>query len=70
MFEETIQNDIDFTQLLLEEQNVFVLPGSIFDAPGFFRVVLCAPTEILSQAADRIRLFCSKYICHSRSIGI
>ena len=29
-FDNTIQNDIDFTQQLFQEENVFVLPGSCF----------------------------------------
>ncbi len=29
-FDDTIQNDIDFTQQLFQEENVFVLPGSCF----------------------------------------
>jgi tyrosine aminotransferase len=61
-FDESIQNEIDFTRLLLQEENVFVLPGSCFDLPyAAFRVVFCAPVPVLRTAADRIVQFCSTH---------
>lgn len=53
-----IRNDIDFTKLLLEEENVFALPGSAFGAPNFFRIVYCSPIDVINEASDRIERFC------------
>ncbi|CEP01204.1 Tyrosine aminotransferase [Plasmodiophora brassicae] len=55
------QNDMDFSQALLTEQSVFVLPGTAFRAPGFFRIVYCAPGPALDEAFDRIRAFCRRH---------
>mmetsp|Transcript_15039 Transcript_15039/g.22161 ORF Transcript_15039/g.22161 Transcript_15039/m.22161 type:complete len:459 (-) Transcript_15039:204-1580(-) len=58
---EEIRDDLDFTRLLLQEENVFTLPGTAFGAPNFFRVVYCASTEVLGDAFHRIANFCSKH---------
>jgi tyrosine aminotransferase len=61
--DETVENDVDFMKLLLQEENVLVLPGTCFGIANAFRVVYCAPVEILQQAAERIHQFCER---HSR----
>lgn len=53
-----IKDDLQFCKMLLAEQAVFVLPGSIFRADGFFRVVICPPEGKLKEAMARIRTFC------------
>eukprot|EP01087_Luapelamoeba_hula_P003627 TRINITY_DN1342_c0_g1_i5.p2 TRINITY_DN1342_c0_g1~~TRINITY_DN1342_c0_g1_i5.p2 ORF type:complete len:399 (+),score=43.76 TRINITY_DN1342_c0_g1_i5:1387-2583(+) len=58
---EGIQGDVDFTQKLLLEENVFVLPGTIFGAPNFVRLVVCPPLNKLESACDRLALFCSRH---------
>jgi len=55
------RSDVDFCQQLLQEQNVFLLPGSCFGAPHSVRAVFCAPVEILEEAADRIAAFCRNH---------
>lgn len=60
-FNSEIQSDLDFSSLLLQEENVFVLPGTAFGVPGMFRVVFCAPIEVLEQAANRIKSFCERH---------
>lgn len=55
-------SDVEFAQRLLDEQQVFVLPGSCFTMPAFFRVVLCAPKETMVEAARRIRVFCGAHL--------
>ena len=60
-FDPTIQSDLDFSSLLLQEENVFALPGTAFGVPGLIRVVFCAPEEILEQAASRIKAFCERH---------
>ena len=59
--DETIQSDLDFTKLLLEEENVLVLPGTCFGLANAFRVVFCASIPVLEQAADRIHQFCLRH---------
>ena len=56
-----IQNDIDFTTLLYQEEQVVVLPGQCFDFPNSFRVVFCAPVPLLQEAADRVHRFCHRH---------
>ena len=60
-YDSMIQDDMDFTKLLLEEENVFVLPGSAFDVENVFRVVFCSPEATLAVAADRIAAFCQRH---------
>ncbi len=53
-------SDVEFAQALLAQEQVFVLPGSCFSMPSYFRVVLCAPSETLKEAARRIAAFVAK----------
>jgi tyrosine aminotransferase len=58
----SIQDDLDFTKLLLKEENVFVLPGRAFGASiPCFRVVFCASQDLLRQASERIADFCARH---------
>jgi len=50
--------DIVWTKALLAERNVFMLPGTLFGAPDFARIVTAAPREVLCEAWDRIESFC------------
>jgi tyrosine aminotransferase len=59
-----ISSDIVFANMLLNEENVFVLPGQCFGMEGFIRIVTCMPQEILVEAFQRINIFCVR---HSRS---
>lgn len=67
-FDEDINDDVSFMKLLLEEENIVVLPGRAFgmdreeerDTP-VFRVVFCAPEDVLRCAAGRISSFCSRH---------
>jgi tyrosine aminotransferase len=72
-FDDKIIDDISFMKLLLEEENVVVLPGCAFGLVGdkernasssvrfAFRVVFCAPESILNDAAKRISSFCLRH---------
>jgi len=55
------KDDRDFAQKLLSESLVFVLPGACFQAPGFIRIVYCAPIAMLLEAADRMVDFCNRH---------
>jgi len=50
-------DDVAFAIALLEEENVFVLPGSAFSAPGFCRVVITPPIDRLRDAFERLAEF-------------
>jgi tyrosine aminotransferase len=53
-----IADDVEFCQMLLTEESVFMLPGQCFGMPNFARVVFSAPAEKLSEAVARIERFC------------
>ena len=57
----SIADDLEFSKKLLEEENVFILPGSAFGVPNVFRVVYCSPERILDVAAHRIADFCLRH---------
>lgn len=56
-----VKDDSDFMVRLMNEQSVFVLAGSMFNAPDFFRIVFCAPADKLNEAYDRIAAFCNAH---------
>lgn len=58
-----VSNDVTFFRKLFEQENVQVLPGHVFHAPGYFRVVITRPDAVLEEAARRMIEFCE---CHRR----
>lgn len=42
---EDIKDDVDFTQKLLAEECILVLPGTIFQIPNYVRLVSRPPTH-------------------------
>ena len=75
-FDDTIFDDVSFMKLLLEEENIVVLPGRAFglnhtgDSGNtaaspchVFRVVFCAPENVLRIASERISSFCVRHRC-------
>jgi tyrosine aminotransferase len=56
-----VAGDVEFCSLLLKEENVVLLPGSCFGAPGYVRIVYCAPPAVLEEAADRMKAFCFRH---------
>lgn len=55
------KSEMEFAQALVDEQQVFVLPGSCFTMPNYVRVVLCPPADKLREAAQRIAIFCETH---------
>eukprot|EP00397_Hematodinium_sp_SG-2012_P030181 GEMP01031945.1.p1 GENE.GEMP01031945.1~~GEMP01031945.1.p1 ORF type:complete len:408 (+),score=89.60 GEMP01031945.1:134-1357(+) len=53
-----LKNDLEFSQELLREESVVVLPGQCFQIPNFFRIVITPPQDKLVEACERIRNFC------------
>lgn len=56
-----VKDDLEFSSLLLKEENVFVLPGSAFGMANAFRVVFCYDEPRLQEAAERIDEFCRRH---------
>ena len=57
-----IKDDVEFSQRLLREESVFVLPGQVFQMPNYFRVVITSPKDIMSEACGRIKSFCERIV--------
>lgn len=60
-FDNTVNNDIQLFEGLLNQQSLFIMPGSAFQIPNFFRGVVCAPKSVLTIAVKRIEEFCQKH---------
>ena len=60
-FDDSIGNDTEFTQKLLDEEAVFVIPGKCFGIPNFVRVVLSGPEDTLKDAYSRMANFCKRH---------
>eukprot|EP01133_Synstelium_polycarpum_P014185 gene14185-16725_t len=56
-----IEDDVVFMGKLLEEESVFVLPGTVFGMKNYFRIVFCAPMDKLTDAYERIQAFCERH---------
>ncbi|OWZ24324.1 Tyrosine aminotransferase [Phytophthora megakarya] len=56
-----IKDDFEFTQKLLDEESVFVLPGQCFGMTNYFRIVFSAPHEVLADAYTRMANFCHRH---------
>lgn len=54
-----IENDEDFARYLLDTQQVAVIHGSAYGAPGYFRISFATSTEILTEACTRIATACA-----------
>lgn len=52
---------LEFMQRLMEEESVFCLPGECFGIPGFMRIVITIPSELINEACDRMSEFCSRH---------
>lgn len=54
---------LEFSQGLIREQSVLLFPGfPCFNYPGYFRIVLTVPEEMIVEACVRIKEFCAKHI--------
>jgi aspartate aminotransferase len=51
-------NDVDFSNALLEQTGLALVPGSAFGAEGCIRLSFATSMEILKEALDRLELFC------------
>ena len=53
-----IKNDIDFSQYLLEDAKVAVVPGAAFGKSPYFRISYATSMDKLKDAMERIKNFC------------
>lgn len=61
-FDDSIEDDIKFTEKLVEEESVLALPGQCFKYPSYFRIVFTAPKQKLEEAYQRIASFCERHL--------
>ena len=52
-----VASSLDFSQALLEKEQVVVTPGEAFDAPGFVRISYATSMEQLREGATRLLRF-------------
>lgn len=50
-----IENDLDFSEYLIEKAGVALVPGSAFGCPGHIRISIATSMENLTNALDRIK---------------
>lgn len=55
------RSGLEFMQRLMEEESVFCLPGECFGLPGFMRLVITIPSELIQEACTRMSEFCSRH---------
>ncbi|CAG5105033.1 Oidioi.mRNA.OKI2018_I69.chr1.g1775.t2.cds [Oikopleura dioica] len=54
---ENFSDDMHFCQTLVSEKSVFVLPGSCFGFPNFFRVVIRSPRKKFQKLVNESSTF-------------
>jgi len=52
--------ETEFMQSLITEEAVYCLPGSAFNLPNWFRLVLTYPEEVTREACERISAYCHR----------
>lgn len=57
-FNGSFKDDIQLGELLVSQESVLCLPGTIFGMPNYLRIVLCSQHDKLEEACQRIRRFC------------
>ncbi|XUL91651.1 aspartate transaminase [Streptomyces galilaeus] len=55
-----IENDEDFALHLLDSQQVAVIHGAAYGAPGYFRISFATSTDVLTEACERIAAACAE----------
>ncbi|KAG6553119.1 hypothetical protein Mapa_005457 [Marchantia paleacea] len=58
---EGIGDDVEFSNALVQEESVLVLPGSAFKVSNWFRIVFALPLPEMTEAWDRIEAFCNRH---------
>ena len=50
----------EFASRLLEEEQVAVVPGEGFGAPGYIRLSYAVSDEVIEKGLERMERFCAK----------
>jgi len=54
---------MEFAEALVREQSVKLFPGfPCFNFPGYLRIVLTVPEDLIIEACQRIKEFCEAHI--------
>jgi aspartate aminotransferase len=53
-------SSMDFSAQLLEEENVAVVPGEGFGAPGYMRLSYATSDDVIEKGLERLARFCAK----------
>lgn len=54
---------LEFSEALIREESVLLFPGvPCFHFPGFIRIVLTVPEDLIIEACERIKEFCVRHI--------
>ncbi|MFE2211105.1 aspartate transaminase [Streptomyces canus] len=61
-----IGTDEDFARHLLDREQVAVIHGSAYGAPGYFRISFATSTEVLTEACARIAAACAELTSSER----
>ncbi|KAK9667525.1 hypothetical protein K7432_017746 [Basidiobolus ranarum] len=56
-----IKDDVEFSEKLLGEESVIILPAQCFKLSNYARLVITAPKERLIEAYERIETFCANH---------
>ncbi|MDQ0751880.1 aspartate aminotransferase [Streptomyces africanus] len=56
---ERIENDEQFARYLLDSQQVAVIHGTAYGAPGYFRISYATSTDVLTEACARVAAACA-----------
>ena len=56
-----IEHDLEFAMRLVDEENVFVVPGMSMGVQNIIRLSFCSPENVLAVAACRIESFCRRH---------
>lgn len=55
-----VEHDLEFAMRLVDEENVFVLPGTAMGVQNIIRLSFCSDECALDAAARRIEAFCER----------
>ncbi|CAI4228448.1 unnamed protein product [Auanema sp. JU1783] len=55
-------DDLVFSQKLARDESLIVLPGGAFSVPGWIRLVITYPEDIMVESAHRIQNFCASLL--------
>lgn len=52
---------LEFVKKMMEEESVFCLPGDCFFFPGYIRIVMTVPEDLIVEGCKRMKEFCERH---------